>query len=85
MRRFRQVNNVRKIHNIPDNDLIIIKGCLENGKSLRILIDSASQAELISESAATELNKTIERSNMMLATAQGENMEIKGQVDLFHI
>ena len=82
VRRARQVNNVRKIHNIPDNDLIIIKGCLENGKSLRILIDSASQAELISESAAIELNKTIERSNRMLATAHGADMEIKGQVEL---
>ena len=49
VRRARQVNNVRSNNSIPDNDLVIIKGCLENGKSLRILIDSASQAELITE------------------------------------
>ena len=57
VRKGRQVNNIRKMNNIPDNNLIIIKGCLENGKSLRILVDNASQAELISESAAIELNK----------------------------
>ena len=82
VRRARQVNNVRSNNSIPDNDLVIIKGCLENGKSLRILIDSASQAELITEQATFELNKSMAESNMKLATAQGADMEIKGQVNL---
>ena len=64
-------------NSIADNDLIIVQGCVESGKSLRILIDFASQAELISESIARELNKNIVNSDMKLATAQGANLLVK--------
>ena len=60
-----------------------MKGCIEgNNKPLRILIDNASQAELISEKVAKELSKEITSSNIKLATAQGASLEIKGQVKL---
>ena len=71
IRRARQVNNVRINNRIPDNDLVIMEGCLEGGKPLRILIDSARQAELIPEQVAKELNKNITESSMMLATVEG--------------
>ena len=69
VRKSRQINNIRNINNIPDNKLIIIKGVLENGRSLKNLVDSAAQAELISEKAANELNKSMEKSEMELTTA----------------
>ena len=81
MRKSRQVN-IKYVNHNPDNKLIIIKGVLENGRSLKILVDSASQAELISESVAMELNKSMENSDMELKTAQGAKIEILGQVKL---
>ena len=64
MRKSRQVNNIKNVNYNPDNKLIIIKGVLENGRSLKILVDNAAQAELISEKAANELNKSMEKSEM---------------------
>ena len=54
-----------------DNDLIIIEGCLESNRKLKILIDNGSQAELISKDIALELGKTIRYSNTKLATGRG--------------
>ena len=65
-----------------DNDLIIIEGCLESNRKLKILIDNGSQAELISKDIALELGKTIRYSNTKLATAQGSDMQVVGEVDL---
>ena len=44
--RFRSVNNVRAGKTCANNDLVIIEGCLESNKKLKILIDSGSQADL---------------------------------------
>ena len=65
-----------------DNDLIIIEGCLESSRKLKILIDNGSQAELISKKIAIELGKSIRHSNTKLATAQGSDMHVIGEVDL---
>ena len=81
-RKSKLINNVHDISSVTNNDLIIVEGCSEGGKQLRVLIDHASQAELISESAAHELRKTIVSSDMKLATAQGASLEISGQVNL---
>ena len=43
---------------------------------------SASQAVLISEPIARELNTNIVNSDMILATAQGADILVKGQVNL---
>ena len=45
--RFRSVNNVRSDKTCVNNDLVIIEGCLESNKKLKILIDSGSQADLV--------------------------------------
>ena len=82
IRKIKNINNINLHSRVPDNDLVIIEGCTENGKSLRILVDNGSQAELISESAARDLNKNIIKSNTTLTTAQGAGMNILGQVDL---
>ena len=50
--RFRTVNNVRTNKQNLDNDLIIIEGCLESDRRLKILIDNGSQAELVSKEVA---------------------------------
>ena len=81
--RFRTVNNVRANMNDLDNDLIIIEGCLESSRKLKILIDNnGSQAELISKDIALELGKKIRYSNTKLATAQGSDLQVVGEVDL---
>ena len=80
--RFRSVNNVLHVRKNLDNDLIIIEGCLESNRKLKILIDNGSQAELISKDIALELGKTIRYSNTKLATAQGSDMQVVGEVDL---
>ena len=82
IRRNRHINNIRLDSRIPDNDLIIIEGCTENGISLRILVDNGSQAELISEQAARELNTNIVKSYLALITGQRVDMNIKGEVEL---
>ena len=83
MRELREINNVyRDNHNFNNNDLIIIQGCSESGKNLRILIDSGSQADLISEKTALALNKEINMSNIRLVTAQGSELKVCGQVNL---
>ena len=79
--RFRNVNNIKTKENDIDNNLIIIEGCLESDKKLKILIDNGSQAELISKQVALELGKTIRKSNAKLATATSE-MQVEGEVDL---
>ena len=76
------VNNVNNYSSTPNNDLIIVKGCSEGGRPLRILIDHASQAELISEAAASQLNKNIISSDVKLVTAQGASLNVSGQVNL---
>ena len=79
--RFRSINNVRDAKN-ADNDLVIIQGCLESGRKLKILIDNGSQAELISRKTALELGKSIRHSNSRLVSAQGSDMQVIGEVDL---
>ena len=81
-RKSKSINNVHNINSTTNNDLIIVEGCSEGGKQLRVLIDHGSQAELISKSAAQELRKTIVSSDMKLATAQGASLKISGQVNL---
>ena len=80
--RFRSVNNIRPNNKDLDNDLIIIEGCLESNRKLKILIDNGSQAELISKQIALELGKTIRKSNTKLATTQSSDMQVVGEVDL---
>ena len=75
--RFRSVNNVRSGKTSVNNDLVIIEGCVESNKKLKILIDSGSQADLISKDIAMELGKDIRSSHMKLASAQGANMCVK--------
>ena len=79
--RFRSVNSIKTYEKEIDNNLIIIEGCLESSRKLKILIDNGSQAELISKQTALELGKTIRKSNTKLATATSE-MQVEGEVDL---
>ena len=79
--RFRSLNNIRTNEKDIDINLIIIEGCLESNRKLKILIDNGSQAELISKQIALELEKTIRKSNTKLATATAE-MQVVGEVDL---
>ena len=50
--RFRSVNNVRNCKKTVNTDLVIVEGCLEGGRKLKILVDTGSQAELISKETA---------------------------------
>ena len=67
--RFRTINNVKTEHNTVKNDLVIIEGIIESNRTLKRLIDTGSQAELISKEAAVELGKEIRPSNFSLAAA----------------
>ena len=75
------------MHNInvkskdTDNNLIIIEGCVESDKNLRILIDNGSQVNLIAKQVALELGKNIRESNTKLSTVSSE-MSVLGEVDL---
>ena len=81
--RFRpRVNNVSCNNKSSDTDLVIIEGCLESGRKLKILVDNGSQAELVSKETAQELGKSIRNSNTKLATAQGSNLQVIGKIDL---
>ena len=64
-----------------DNNLIIIEGCVESDKNLRILIDNGSQVNLIAKQVALELGKSIRESNTKLSTVSSE-MSVLGEVDL---
>ena len=80
--RFRSVNNVKTDNTNVNNDLVIIEGCLESNRVLKILIDTGSQAELISKDIALELGKKIRPSNISLAAAQGSDFQVVVEVDL---
>ena len=45
--RFRNVHNINSENKEIDNNLIIVEGCVESDKNLKILIDNGSQANLI--------------------------------------
>ena len=80
--RFRAVNNVKTENTTVNNGLVIIEGCLESNRVLKILIDTGSQAELISKEVAMELGKEIRPSNFSLAAAQGSDFNVVGECDL---
>ena len=80
--RFRTVNNVKTENKTVKNDLVIIEGIIESNRTLKILIDTGSQAELISKEAAVELGKEIRPSNFSLAAAQGSDFNVVGECDL---
>ena len=65
------MNNIRSDTKTADTDLVIIEGCLESGRKLKILIDNGSQAKLVSKETALNLGKTIRTSNIKLASAKG--------------
>ena len=79
--RFRRVHNINSKNKDIDNNLIIIEGCVESDKNLKILIDNGSQANLIAKQVALELGKSIRNSNTKLATVSSE-MSVLGEVDL---
>ena len=89
LNRFKNINKFREINNVSGdnrnskkNDLVIIEGCSEGGKNLRILIDSGSQANLISEKTVLALNKKVNKSDIRLVTAQGAEFTVCGQANL---
>ena len=77
--RFRNVNNIKSKNKDIDNSLIIIEGCVESDKKLKILIDNGSQVELISKQVALDLGKSIRNLNAKLATVNSE-MTVIGEV-----
>ena len=79
--RFRRVHNINAKSKDTNNDLIIIEGCVESDKNLRILIDNGSQVNIIANQVAIELGKNIRESNTKLSTVSSE-MTVMGEVDL---
>ena len=80
-RRREIVNNVNKERS--DSDLVIIKGFVgSNNQPLRVLIDSAAQAEIITKQGAEKLNSLIEPSDTRLVSAQGNALEVCGETQL---
>ena len=80
-RRREIVNNVNKERS--DSDLVMIKGFVgPNNQPLRVLIDSAAQAEIITKQGAEKLNSLIESSDTRLVSAQGNALEVCGETQL---
>ena len=50
--------------------------------NLRVLIDPASQAEIISHNAVEKMNNCIERTETKLVSAEGSELKVLGQTDL---
>ena len=67
-----QVSNV-------NNDLIIIRGITEGEIELRVLIDPASQAEVVSQRVVAQMEKSINPTSTKLVSAQGTPLSVLGQ------
>ena len=77
------ISNVRRENNPAASDLVILKakvGKLQ--KSLRVLVDSAAQAEIITEKAAKQLGVEIKPSQAKLVSAQGVSLDVCGEVGI---
>ena len=65
-----------------NNNLIIIRGITEGENELKVLIDPASQAEVVSQRVITQLEKNINPTNTKLVSAQGKPLEVLGQAEM---
>ena len=66
----------------PNSNLILIQGVSDGLHDLRILIDTASQCELISSEAVQRLGKDVTKSQQKLVSAQGRSMAVVGETEL---
>ena len=65
-----------------DNNLIIISGICGKDTDLRVLIDPASQAEIISKEAAERIGTSIRDTSAKLVSAEGSELNVIGQTDV---
>ena len=65
-----------------DNNLIIISGICGKDTDLRVLIDPASQAEIISKEAAERIGNSIRDTDTKLVSAEGSELNVIGQTDV---
>ena len=65
-----------------DNNLIIISGVCGNNTDLRVLIDPASQAEIISKEAVEKIGNSIRETSTKLVSAEGSELDVIGQTDV---
>ena len=65
-----------------DNNLIIISGIGGKELNLRVLIDPASQAEIISQEAVEKMENCISSTDTKLVSAEGSELNVIGQTDL---
>ena len=65
-----------------DSNLIVINGLSEGGHSLRLLVDTAAEAQVISQEAVERLGKEVSPSDCQLVSAQGDNLEVSGVTSL---
>ena len=74
------VNAIDKRNSVSRNtELVLIKGLSDGIHPLTILIDSASQAEVISQGAVDRLGKVVKPIDTCLISAQGNELEVTGQ------
>ena len=66
----------------PNSNLILINGVSDGIHDLRIVIDTASQVELISSEAVQRLGKDVNKSQQRLISAQGQSMTVVGETEL---
>ena len=60
---------------------LVLVNTTSNNKRMRALIDSAAQCEVITKQAADRLGLNIVNTNTRLVSAQGEKLEVLGEVN----